>query len=611
MRIRLSMLAALAAAALPLTSHARVIVTEVIPGVNASATNGDTIELFNTGPGAVDLTDWRLTDLDPGAVESSLANEPTFAPMSAAIPPLAAGEYAVVILKDDSLTSSTTWQATNYGLRIEAPLALGGTTVFGNTYEQLLLVDAALVPQDFLAWHDTGASLSPTDEQDAREDLQALTGPTGGYGITPGLAEWSGPDTIATLADYQGASVDFTGRSEVTTWGSGAIRRRSVGETFQVSSPGAVADWEAIPRERASLGNPSDDVATAGGLRPIRVAASIAEWIGELDASNFPERRIARGEDLVMPDFQTASLPDRTAFQNIVTRLMTGDAEGTFADALAQGYEVVEFLDLPSGRTWHILRERVWPGEPGFRGQGIFIVDNNPDARAELCLQAPHPIFDGGTSEQLGIAMPELHPRVAMIAGTHRNNSTVTTPCDGTFEGGAPYRISDPAHHPDNFFHAIHTMLDDSTAEFFAVQFHGFCCPGSGSYAALTHDVVASNGVELVPPAMALVELFAAELDGEAYVCDDGAGGDLTTTAVFGRNGTVLGATNNLQGRHSNGVNPGDVCDTEAVAASQRFLHIEQDPDVREEPLHVIEALRNALDTLTGGSGVKEWREAE
>lgn len=75
--------------------------------------------------------------------------------------------------------------------------------------------------------------------------------------------------------------------------------------------------------------------------------------------------------------------------------------------------------------------------------------------------------------------------------------------------------------------------------------------------------------------------------------------------------GDVLGATNNLQGRHSNGVNPGDVCDTEAVAAPQRFLHIEQDPDVREEPLHVIEALRTALDTLTGGSAVGEWWEVE
>jgi hypothetical protein len=56
----------------------------------------------------------------------------------------------------------------------------------------------------------------------------------------------------------------------------------------------------------------------------------------------------------------------------------------------------------------------------------------------------------------------------------------------------------------------------------------------------------------------------------------------------------VLGATNNLQGRVSNGVTVGDECDTAALASSGSFIHIEQDPDVREEPLHIVTALLEA-----------------
>lgn len=46
----------------------------------------------------------------------------------------------------------------------------------------------------------------------------------------------------------------------------------------------------------------------------------------------------------------------------------------------------------------------------------------------------------------------------------------------------------------------------------------------------------------------------------------------------------------------SNGVIPGTECTTSALVASNRFIHLEQDPDVREEPQHIIDALAIALD---------------
>jgi hypothetical protein len=65
--------------------------------------------------------------------------------------------------------------------------------------------------------------------------------------------------------------------------------------------------------------------------------------------------------------------------------------------------------------------------------------------------------------------------------------------------------------------------------------------------------------------------------------------------AIFGEDTNHLGGTNNLQGRVTNGVVVGDECNTSAVAASGRFYHLEQDPDVREEPQHILDALKEAL----------------
>jgi hypothetical protein len=58
----------------------------------------------------------------------------------------------------------------------------------------------------------------------------------------------------------------------------------------------------------------------------------------------------------------------------------------------------------------------------------------------------------------------------------------------------------------------------------------------------------------------------------------------------------LLGAATNLQGRISNGVAEADACDTAALSASGRFYHLEQVPDVREEPQHILTALSEALD---------------
>lgn len=562
------------------TAGADVLITEVIPNVTTTATRGDVVELYNTGPGAVDLTDWILTDLDPNPIAGVL-QDATFAPGGLGLPPLQPGEFAVIDFVDVSGTAS--WQATNYGMRIVAPLEAG--SFLGSERDELLLGDAAHTPIDFVAWADTG-TIVPLDSY---EDLSAMTGVIFDYGLAPGGAAWDGVETIASDADYYASAVDFTAFAPVSTWGGGAIRRRSTGGVFAVAAPDGAAQWEAVPRHQATLGNASDDVPSGPGLRPIRVTDDLAEWLGQIETTTFPDRRIARFADQNPPDFVAAGGGEKAAFTALLALAMNGSWEDAFAAADPLGYEVVEFLDTASGEMFHLLRERFVPGEVGFTGRGVFAFFSGSGVRDGLVIEIPHPVFDSGTLEQGALALPDVRPRVLAIAGTHRNNHLDPTTCD---QGGDSFRLSDVAHHPDNFFHTAHIWLEANLPDMRTVQLHGSSGPGVPPYDDLADDTVLTNGYDAVPGVSDFGRLWANRIEAQGFLAD---GVDLTTVALFGEDTSHLGAINNLQGRVTNGVTLGTECNTAAVSASDRFHHLEQDPDVREEPQHILDALKEAL----------------
>ena len=566
------------------SAHADVLLTEVIPNVTTTATRGDVVEIFNSGPGAVDLTGWVLTDMDNDPV-AGVPGDLTFAPPELSLPALGAGEFAVIDLVDSAGAAS--WRVTNFGLRIQAPLGAG--SFLGSERDELLLTDAANIPVDFVAWSDSTVTV-PTDSY---EDLSAVTGAVFDYGLTPGSAAWNGRETVSDDPAYYAATVDFTAFAAVSTWGGGAIRRRSTNGVFDVASPDGPAQWEAVARQDATLGNASDVVTTVDGLRPLRVTDDLSGWLAQIRSSTFPDRRIAPLADQYPADFIAADLARRNAWTALLPLAIAGQWDATFAAANALGYEVVEFLDVATGQTFHILRERFVPDDPGFTGMGTFVFYDGPGVRSGLVLEVPHPINDSLTLDEGALAIGQLRPRVTMVAGTHRNNSTVDSTCDGTQDGGDPYRESDVSHHPDNFFHATHTWLHANLAEMLTVQLHGFCCPGMAPHAGLTDDCVLSNGVEIAPGPGQFAQILRGRIDAQNFLAD---GVDLTTAAVFGDDANELGGTNNLQARVSNGVTVGTECNVAAVAASGRFLHLEQDPDVRDEPQHLVTALGEALD---------------
>jgi len=598
---RHSLLGAAAILAAAGAANAQVLITEVLPGVVTNATAGDTVELFNAGGAAVDLTDWVLTDLDPGSVESSLPSEGTFAPASLALPALQPGDFAVVVFAD-SATGTAGFVATNYGVRIVAPLATGGSSFLDVAIEQVVLLDDGGAGIDSVAW---GVSTSiPTTDQ--LEDLEALTPPTAAFGLVQGGAAWAGDDDISTTPQHVASAIDFLGLDAASTYGQGALRRRSTNGVFDVGSPDGAAQWEAVPRHQATLGNASDDVATVDGIRPIRATENAATWLTLAESSTFPERRVATGEDQSPADFVPPTIGEMAAWEDVLVHAMAGEWEQAFADADPLGYEVVELLDTASGETFHVLRNRTIPGQAGFTGQGIFVFGDAAQTRDYLVLEVPHPRADSNTLGEGALALGQVFPRVMMVAGTHRDNHTTDSTCDGEQTNGTTYRISDVAHHPDNFFHTTHKWLFANLPNMVAIQFHGFCCPGSGSHPTVTHDCIVAHSADDVPPVATLPYLWRTRIDAQNFLADDGSpGGDLTDAGIYNVDESELGARNNLQGRIMNGVTVGDECDTEALASTGRFVHIEQDPDVREEPQHIVTALVEALDLLEAGLPVE------
>jgi hypothetical protein len=109
--------------------------------------------------------------------------------------------------------------------------------------------------------------------------------------------------------------VDFTAFAGVSTWGGGALRRVSTNGVFAVGAPDGAAQWEAVPRHQATLGNASDDVLTGSGIQPLRITDDLSNWLGQVETTTFPDRRIARFADQDPADFVLASEPDRLAWQ--------------------------------------------------------------------------------------------------------------------------------------------------------------------------------------------------------------------------------------------------------------------------------------------------------
>jgi hypothetical protein len=194
-------------------------------------------------------------------------------------------------------------------------------------------------------------------------------------------------------------------------------------------------------------------------------------------------------------------------------------------------------------------------------GFGTFIVYNS--ATRQLSHQVVHPIADSTTESQAVTVFKDTDSRSYLMAGAHRDANSAPSTCRPSFPE------SDASHNGNTTVMATieELIAHYGTASWFAIQWHGMAastCPAT--------DVYPSHGRDVKPSATDKIAVLRDSLLVHHPTWNVGLPGSGVCS---------LNATENVQGRLLNGIDVESVCGTAASSYTQRFVHIEQDPNFR------------------------------
>lgn len=339
---------------------------------------------------------------------------------------------------------------------------------------------------------------------------------------------------------------------------------------------------------------PSTDTPTPGSSTPAPLSAcglpaglpsqkgSLRTWLGQTSVT-------APGSE----GFREPSGTQLAAFERAFRALLsTGPSSERVLDFSQLGFALSSYSDEDSGGGWLVLSDT-----RSGRGGGTFIVNLAP-AR-DLWLETPHAGSDEGTLRQGAEQLVALGARALLITGSHRCAGATVSPCSGsTGVCGSPgYRVSDVAHHANNFFTAAHRALRDTYPDGIAVSVHGMESDEEGPEAAVVSDGTARDRARSLSVRLrdALNQRLPAGAR-RAFSCN--------APDDSGKHRALCGTTN-VQGRIDNGA--GDACYTDAPTASDRFLHLEQTAPLRgtgPAADAVIEALADTVPCSLPGNGL-------
>ena len=299
-------------------------------------------------------------------------------------------------------------------------------------------------------------------------------------------------------------------------------------------------------------------------------------------------------DDYVEPDSAA-----RNTWRTIVQNIIFGDYCAAHADAPAIDYQVVMFTDnTTTPNIIYYVLERALGATSNY--WGTFIYNPSP-LRQKLFIQSPHPLNDTNTGME-GLDIFRYCGALAYFtSGTHRCNSTVSSPCSGTTTTCSgfdeSYRNSDQAHVTQSTLQITTEELESAITNIVIIQPHGF------SKDAGDPDLILSNGTRDIPSPDYLVSLQ-----------DNLTALDNTLTFKVGHidlEWSRLLGTTNMQGRYINGV--ASPCSTSASTTTGRFLHVEQAysklRDNRTNWNKVVNAVGMTipLDTVLTNSNVLEF----
>jgi hypothetical protein len=321
-----------------------------------------------------------------------------------------------------------------------------------------------------------------------------------------------------------------------------------------------------------SLPSVAGDLATFLEKELLRSITNVKGSGDEADPSD-------RHNEYVLPtEFQLA------AWRVVFRALLAGSWAQAHLDAkrISSTYNVVRFVDTPSGRTHYILMEGV-PGSipnPAIHSSGVTITDPcnptrrgwgtylfNPQSQRTVSLSAPHPKDDLETAEEAIEAYLALHARTLLIAGADRDQNTALATCA---QSARPYFESDVAHTAESVFQMAFEEIYASDAVTWHLQFHG--------NSTCSEDVFLSNGVAAPPQKLSSLAANIAAASTAAA-----AGGPVLTAGVFDTTGGCFArGTDNMQLRFASGLPHASVCTAANLPVGQsRFIHIEQRRDAR------------------------------
>ena len=266
-----------------------------------------------------------------------------------------------------------------------------------------------------------------------------------------------------------------------------------------------------------------------------------------------------------------------------------GPAHG-LARMISSTYNVVQFIDTPTGLTYYVLMEGV-PGKipaPANHPSGVPITDpTNPTRRGwgtyvfaaqpqrALSISAPHPHDDLKTELQAVEAFLAMQAHTLLIAGADRDQNTAEARCA---QSNRPYLEADVSHTAESVFQIAFEEIYSSDASTWHLQFHGNASPAP---ACRNVDVFLSNGVKAAP---AMLYTLSANITTASQAA--AAGGPVLRIDVYdGPGDCALRGTNNMQLRFASGRPHTSICPkANGPLWPSRFIHIEQRLSARRAP---------------------------
>ena len=274
-------------------------------------------------------------------------------------------------------------------------------------------------------------------------------------------------------------------------------------------------------------------------------------------------------------DYSVPSIASLNEFDSLVNDLVNQDLDAVQAAAGDVNFRLLRIIDSGAGNNELYCLEEVT-----LRGQGFYCADF--DSLNLHHISAPHPLFDGNTNIESVVVMRGTGARFLSVSSTHRCSNSATSSCSGTTSvcgAHGAYKVSDPAHNVNSFFHHFGTVVHDSNASTHTMQLHGCgsaACPANNDDADIVARLSAGTTDDLA--ATELVNVLNAELNEELAPFQLGTSLSCSEPSADKQ---LCGTTNPL-GRYING-QPDPCQNSASVFTDSRWLHIEQNSNLRRD----------------------------